>query len=71
MSDVVGLYIALGVVTLFFGLLVVCIATDHHDREWQRDGARVALLSPVWPLVVLTLLVVGVVWLWRLAWIDD
>lgn len=51
-------------VTLFIGVLMTNQQNQSSDR---RTGARLLLLSPVWPLPAAVALVRGLAQLWQLA----
>lgn len=62
---VVGLFYAIGVVLYFIvGLGAVHGAPNDHER---RDGARLALASPLWPYLLIRMAIHGFVNLNRLA----
>ena len=66
-GDIVWLVIAYTAMALLF--LVVGVASANSDKEadMRKTGALVALLSPVWPVIILILLWECVAWLVHVA----
>lgn len=61
-----SVYVAGVVVSAFIGALLAFLARDD-DARAERRGARLALLSPVWPALALGFIWVALVELWDAA----
>lgn len=66
-------YVTVAIICLLVGLgLVYSYSYPEGEGDPERKtGARLALASPVWPLIILWLLWMGVSYLWAVATDDD
>lgn len=63
--DCLGLY---GVAALLVALVSMGVASDKYVVDSDRKtAARVAILSPVWPVMLGYWLAFGIHWVWRMA----
>lgn len=68
MEPIIGIYLGISVVLLIGGVITL-VGGSFKDK---KNGSRVMLIAPIWPVLAPVFLFKGVGWLWEHAdWRDS